>query len=135
MDNQGFIRSSELTGSQKVAILLAEIGPFRNERYKDLFKALKLSNSEMKKIRLAMESLQPYLKTEPKDIREIYREQNVLKALLDFCEARGMFKPNKHFETEKSSEEKSKNDKTSFGKIISDNPEAVARIIGNWLDK
>lgn len=131
MNNQGFIKSSALTGSQKAAILLAEIGPLLNNRYEDLFAALHLTPKEMRKLSNAMKSLQPYLKSEPKNIREIYREQDVLEAALRYGEARGIYNPNVNA---KVVPEYVKNDKTGFGKIISENPDAVARIIGNWLD-
>lgn len=132
MENQGFVKSSQLTGAQKAAILLAEIGPAFNNQYSRFQECLNLNPKEMKKLRLAMKSLPLYLRSEPKNIKEIYREQDVLEALLNFCEARGIYNP-KDFEKE---EEPAylKNDRTGVGKLVAENPNAIARIIGNWLD-
>ena len=52
----GFIRTTApvLSGPEKVAILLAEIGPFFNSNYDQLYGALHLSDEEIRKIRKAM---------------------------------------------------------------------------------
>ena len=49
-----------LSGPEKVAILLAEIGPLFNSNYVELFEALHLSTAESKKIRKAMQKLGRY---------------------------------------------------------------------------
>jgi len=133
MENTGFVKSSQLTGAQKAAILLAEIGPAFNDHYAALKEALNLNRKEMKKVRLAMKSLPLYLRSEPKNIREIYREQDVLEAALRFGEARGIYNPEEHVKEETPAY--LKNDKTGVGKLVAENPDAIARIIGSWLDK
>ena len=53
---EGFIRTTKpaLSGPEKVAILLAEIGPLFNSNYDELFEKLHLSTKEIKKIRKAV---------------------------------------------------------------------------------
>ena len=56
---EGFIRTTKpaLSGPEKVAILLAEIGPFFNSNYDQLFEAMHLSDEEIRKIRKAADGI------------------------------------------------------------------------------
>ena len=124
---------AELSGPQKAAILLAELGPLVNDNYQELYRHLKLSTSETEKIRLAMENLTPSLKTEPKNIDEIYREQAVLAEAINFGRKRGIFHPipkdqlkNTHVKTTQAG---------TIASMVNENPESVAKIVSQWLDE
>ena len=125
--------AAELSGSQKAAILLAEIGPLLNNNYNELYKHLKLSTLEIEKLRIAMENLTPYLKTEPKNIDEIYREQAVLAEAINFGRQRGIFHPipkeqlkNTHVKTTPAG---------TIASMVNENPEGVAKLVSKWLDE
>ena len=59
-----FIKTTNenLSGLEKAAILLAEIGPSDNSNYDALFEALHLSADEIKKLRRAMKKLKIFIK-------------------------------------------------------------------------
>jgi hypothetical protein len=125
--------AAELSGPQKAAILLAEIGPLLNNNYNELYKHLKLSTLEIEKLRIAMENLTPYLKTEPKNIDEIYREQAVLAEAINFGRQRGIFHPipkeqlkNTHVKTTQAG---------TIASMVNENPEGVAKLVSQWLDE
>ena len=125
--------AAELSGPQKAAILLAEIGPLLNNNYNELYKHLKLSTLEIEKLRIAMENLTPYLKTEPKNIDEIYREQAVLAEAINFGRQRGIFHPipkdqlkNTHVKTTQAG---------TIASMVIENPEGVAKLVSQWLDE
>lgn len=130
MDN--FIKipgvSAKLTGVQKTAILLAELGPLHNENYQDLYSKLNLTTEQIRKIRIEMENLKPYLKTNPMDESEIYREQTVLNELIEFGKMRGIYHP---VEESKLPKFYAKDDKVS--PIADQKPEDLAKLLKSWI--
>jgi len=130
-----FIKTTvaELTGNQKAAILLAELGPLANDRYQELYKHLKLSTSQLEKLRVTMEGLSPYLKTEPKNINEIYREQAVLTEALNYGKKRGIFQPIPKDQLKNTSVKTSP--EGEINKLVDKDPQTVAKVVSQWLDK
>ena len=124
----------ELTGVEKVAILLAEIGPLFNEDYVAFEKKLNLSPDEMKRIRMAMEGLEKYhpaMHGNDIGIAEIQRESSVLEELLDYGKRKGIFSPS---ENQKINSSFMKKDPTNgFAEIVKKDPEAVAKVLSSWL--
>lgn len=128
-----FIKTAveELSGVQKAAILLAELGPLLNDKYNEMMAYLKLTPEEMEKIRHAMENFKPYLQTEPKDIDEIYREQAVLAEAINYGRRKGIFHAipkdqlkNTHVKVE---------EKDEIAAMVRKNPDAVAQLVSQWL--
>lgn len=128
-----FYKTSErpLTGIEKVAILLAEIGPAYNNNYESLMDALALSDDEKRKIRLAYESIGQYAParhSKERGMYEIKREQSVLEEVIEFGKQRGLFHPVEHFLV-KDKEDSSK----GVAELAKQNPEAVAKILASWI--
>ncbi len=119
--------SSRLTGLEKTAILLAELGPLHNENYNSLLSALNLSTSQIRKIRITMQNLKPYLKGDVKDISEIYREQAVLQELLKYGELKGIAKV-PDFSKDNNQSEKIRS-------IANQEPSELAKLLQNWMDE
>lgn len=128
-----FIKTTveELTGSQKAAILMAELGPLLNDNYGELCKYLKLTTEEMEKIRKAMENFKPYLRMEPKDINEIYREQAVLTEAINFGRQRGIFHQIPKDQL-RNTQVKRKEPET-IAEMARENPVIVAKLVSQWL--
>lgn len=122
--------SGPLTGIQKAAILLAEIGPSRNDEYNKVFENLHLSSAQLKRLRIVMQSLKPYLQPAPGDINEIYREQQVLREALNYGRQKGFEIPDeKPLEPATSATEKSE-----ISKLSKNDPKAVAKLLSSWLE-
>ena len=130
----GFIRTTEptLSGSEKVAILLAEIGPFFNSNYDQLFEAMHLSDEEIRKIRKAMKKLGRYAPAKvsyEKGMEQIQQEQSVLKEALDYGVRKGI--------VSKTSGSSGKTLKdfipADVKNIANQNPEDVAKVLRSWL--
>lgn len=129
-----FIKTTakELTGLEKAAILLAEIGPTHNENYADLEKAMHLSPAEMKKIRRTMENFEKYdftLHEEPVVLSEIKRENAVLTEFLNFCQMKGFYDP-----SAAAAKKKAEADRMA-SEVKKETPEAIAKILSSWIGK
>lgn len=126
--------SQELSGIEKTAILLAEIGPMYNNNYDALMESLNLSTEEKEKIRKAMMRLgsyHPARKDYETGMAEIKREQAVLNEVIEFGKRRGIFHP-----VEKSSIQGQyvKKDMTNgLADFAKNNPKAVADILAKWI--
>ena len=134
IDKEQFIKTTEpvLSGPEKVAILLAEIGPFFNSNYDQLYGAMHLSDEEIKKIRKAMKKLGRYAPAKvsyEKGMEQIQQEQSVLKEALDYGVRKGIVnktvsnggKALKDFIPE------------DVKNIANQNPEDVAKVLRSWL--
>ncbi len=122
-----FIKTTKpvLSGLEKVAILLAEIGPSFNSNYDRLFEALHLSDDEMKKIRKAMKKLGTYAPSKVHyeiGMEQINREQTVLMETLDFGKRLGIF-----------TEETKTDTSNGVQNLVNQNPEYIANVLRNWL--
>ena len=130
----GFIRTTApaLSGPEKVAILLAEIGPFFNSNYDQLFEAMHLSDEEIKKIRKAMKKLGRYAPAKvsyEKGMEQIKQEQSVLQEALNYGVRKGI--------VSKTGENDGKSIKdyipADIKNIANQNPEDVAKVLRSWL--
>ncbi len=129
-----FIKTTtpSLTGPEKVAILIAEIGPFFNSNYDQLYGAMHLSDEEIKKIRKAMKKLGRYAPGKvsyEKGMEQIQQEQSVLQEALDYGVRKGIV-----------SKTGGKGGKTlkdfipeDVKNIANQNPEDVAKVLRSWL--
>ena len=132
----GLIRTTKpaLSGPEKVAILLAEIGPFFNSNYDELFEKLHLTTKEIKKIRKAMQKLGRYApakKSYENGLEQIAKEQSVLQEVLEFGARRGIAKlPATKETTHKTLKDFIPSDVKN---LANQNPEDVANVLRSWL--
>lgn len=125
-----FIRVTDelpkISGKQKAAILLAELG--EDAYLKDkIYKLLNLSTEEQQKLRTTMEGLGNY---NPDNKLHSLREISVLEEFFNYGIVRGLWTEedkNRKHKTGTSPEDKIKD-------MVDDNPEGVAQILKNWLD-
>ena len=135
---KSFIKTtkSALSGPEKVAVLLAEIGPLFNSNYDQLFEAIHLSADEIKKIRKAMKKLGRYApaKTSYENgLEQIAKEQSVLQELLEFGARRGIAKiPATKETTHKTLKDFIPSDVKN---LANQNPEDVANVLRTWLSE
>ena len=136
MENS-FIKTTKpiLSGPEKVAILLAEIGSLFNSNYDQLFEAMHLSTDEIKKVRKAMKKLgryaPAYASSYEKGIEQITRESSVLEEVLDFGVRRGIAKmPAAKETTHKALKDYIPSD---LKNLANQNPEDVANVLRSWL--
>ena len=131
---EGFIRTTRpsLSGLEKVAILLAELGPFFNSNYDQLYGALHLSDEEIRKIRKAMKKLGRYAPAKvsyEKGMEQIQQEQSVLQEALDYGVRKGI--------VSKTDGNGGKTLKdfipADIENIANQNPEDVAKVLRSWL--
>ena len=135
----GFIRTTKpaLSGPEKVAILLAEIGPLFNSNYDQLFEAMHLSAEEIKKVRKAMKKLgryaPAYASSYEKGIEQITRESSVLEEALDFGVRRGIAK----MPTAKETTHKTLKDfiPSDLKNMANQKPEDIANVLRTWLSE
>ena len=132
----GFIRTTKpaLSGSEKVAILLAEIGPFFNSNYDELFEKMHLSADEIKKVRKAMKKLGRYApakKSNENGLEQIAKEQSVLQEVLEFGARRGIAK----LPATKETAHRTLKDfiLSDVKNIAKQNPVDVANVLRSWL--
>ncbi len=132
-----FIKTTKpsLSGPEKVAILLAEIGPFFNSNYDELFEHLHLSTKEIKKIRKAMQKLgrysPAYASTYEKGMEQIAKESSVLQEALDYGARRGILsKQSKVAAFQNTVRNMMPN---NIKDIANQNPEDIANVIRTWL--
>ena len=126
--------SKELSGVEKAAILLAEIGPMYNCNYDELLKALNLTTDEMRKSRQTMGKLGKY---EPVHheyetrMAEIKREQAVLEEVIEFGKHRGIFHP---IEKSNIPNQYIRNDLThGLAEMAKKDLEGIAKVLSSWL--
>ena len=117
----GFIKTTfrKLSGVQKAAILLAEIGPLHNTNFSALEKALNLKPEEVARLNAAYKSLPAY----NKDFAD--SEIQVLNEALNYGQIKGIYKfseKNQNSEKKSVAEEFAKN-----------NPKDMAQILGRLL--
>ncbi|MBR5866932.1 MAG: hypothetical protein IKZ04_03380 [Spirochaetaceae bacterium] len=131
-----FIKTAvtDLTGLEKTAILLSEIGPLYNDKYDELMEFLHLKTSEIKKIRKAIIKLgkyQPSGRGTEQGFAEIQREKIVLNEVMQFGKRRGIFNNNAGLQ---QSRQNVKNDFTEdLSEMIKNDPKEVAKILSSWL--
>lgn len=135
-DMEKFIKTTNenLSGLEKAAILLAEIGPSDNSNYDALFEALHLSTDEIKKLRKAMKKLGRYApaKTNYEDgIKQIQREQSVLLEALAFGKRKGI--ASNISESQRLSKLVDQDESTKIKKLVAEKPDDVAKVIRSWL--
>ena len=132
----GLIKTTakKLTGTEKAAILLSEIGPADNTNYDALFKALHLSADEIKKIRQAMNRLNTYAPGKvsyEEGLLQIQREQAVLTEALAFGIRKGLVPANV---LKTSGKPGNVSPRTADKPQLSgQKPEEVAKVIRSWL--
>lgn len=116
-----------LSGIQKVAILLAELGEYGQEfdAADKVLANLELSTEEVSKINLAMKNLGRY---NPDSTYHANREIAVLQEALDFGKAKGIFHPSKSLSSQAPKEKVN-----SIADIVKDDPNAILSVIKNWL--
>ena len=120
--------SAKLSGLEKAAVLLAELGPAFNNNYAALEQALNLSEKEKIKLANAMKNLGSYNPV-VHGIGEILREESVLNEVIEFGTLRGIFHP-----VEKNRTGNSRFDiSNGVSDMAKQNPEAVAKILSSWL--
>lgn len=128
MKNEPFVKTTgekqRLTGYQKAAILLGELGNYPGL---SVIEALKLTPQESKKIRTAMKSLGKY----PRNLNDILREEKVLKETLRFGEVKGIFTPEPKEDPQTKILHQNQKDVTQ---MLQDNPEVITNLIRSWLD-
>lgn len=114
-----------MTGYEKIAILLTELGSEASEK---ILSILKLSPSDMNKISKNIMSLGPY---NPKNMLHVQRETAVLEEVKKFGELRGIYREvapkNGGFLMVDDKIESLKNE-------IPKSPEDVANVLRGWLD-
>ncbi len=146
MNEKSFIKTTVpgLSGAEKAAILIAELGPSFVSSYDQLY-ALHLTKDEISKIKKAMKKIGPYnpdKMTDAVGIGQIKREQDVLREALSFFRAkRGLSRSM----AEKSGKVENRFDATDntikqmdFLKIkdsVLQKPDDVANILRTWLDE
>ena len=113
-----------MTGYEKIAILLTEIGSEASEK---VLNALNLSSKDLNRIRQHVLALGFY---NPGDMVQVARENYVLQAVRNFGIARGIY-PNI---TLKESGCVKTSSIEGLKKQVPQNPEDVASVLRNWLD-
>ena len=127
MDNLIKISGSipKITGYQKAAILLAELGL---ETSKEIIEYLKLTPKEHKKLLNTYKKLGSY----PRNINDIIREEKVLAETLNYGKVKGIYTP---IEKEDLQTQYLKNNQAQVSKMLNDSPDTITNIIKNWLDQ
>lgn len=131
-----FIKTAvtDLTGLEKTAILLSEIGPLYNDKYDELLECLHPTTSEIKKIRKAIIKLgkyQPAVRGTEQGFAEIQREKIVLNEVMQFGKRRGIINENAGLQ---KSRQNVKDDFTEdLSEMIKNDPKEVAKILSSWL--
>ncbi|WP_147613310.1 hypothetical protein [Treponema pectinovorum] len=117
-----------MTGYEKIAILLGELGNGASEAVLD---RLKLSSEQMNKIKKAMKSVRGYGDKvyDPNDSTQVNRELAVLEEFKRYGELRGIYREVPHTGLLKTSEGTAQNVRN----IASTDPEAMAKVLALWL--
>ena len=127
MDNLIKISGSipKITGYQKAAILLAELGL---ETSKEIIEYLKLTPKEHKKLLNTYKKLGSY----PRNINDIIREEKVLAETLNYGKVKGIYT---QIEKEDLQTQYLKKNQAQVSKMLNDSPDSITNIIKNWLDQ
>ena len=115
----------KITGYQKAAILLAELGL---ETSKEIKEYLKLTPKEHKKLLNTYKKLGSY----PRNINNIIREEKVLAESLNYGKVKGIYTP---IEKEDLQTQYLKKNQAQVSKMLNDSPDTITNIIKNWLDQ
>ena len=115
----------KITGYQKAAILLAELGL---ETSKEIIEYLKLTPKEHKKLLNTYKKLGSY----PRNINDIIREEKVLAETLNYGKVKGIYTP---IEKEDLQTQYLKKNQAQVSKMLNDSPDTITNIIKNWLDQ
>ena len=115
----------KITGYQKAAILLAELGL---ETSKEIKEYLKLTPKEHKKLLNTYKKLGSY----PRNINDIIREEKVLAETLNYGKVKGIYTP---IEKEDLQTQYLKKNQAQVSKMLNDSPDTITNIIKNWLDQ
>ena len=146
MNEKAFIKTtgSGLSGAEKAAILIAELGPNFVSSYDQLY-ALHLTKNEISKIKKAMKKIGPYNPTkvpEAVGVAQIRREQDVLREALSFFRAKRGVSQTVAVKSGKGGNALGATDNTlkqmDFLKIkdsVLQKPDAVANILRTLLDE
>lgn len=125
---KGFVKEegikTTLTGYEKIAILLGEVGKSATE---NIMKHLILSQKQLQKINVAFMTLARY------DSRNSYmtqRELTVLDEFMLYAKNHNFYKEVLHINVQKTQDKNSK-----IASMAHDEPEAVASLLQNWLTK
>lgn len=125
----------KLSGIEKTAILLAELGPRYNNNYDALMDALNLSTDDKEKIRKAMLQLGSYHPAQhgtDYGMMEIRREEAVLNEVIEFGKRRGIFRP---LNPDEFKNPYIKKDSTKgLAEMAKNNPKVVADILASWIN-
>ncbi len=119
-----------MTGYEKIAILLGELGNGASDAVLD---RLNLSAEQLKKIRKAMKNVRGYgEKTyDPNDPNQVNRELAVLEELKNYGQMRGVYRDVPHTGLIKTSDGSAQQ---SVKDMAAANPEALAKVLGMWLN-
>lgn len=117
-----------MTGYEKIAILLGELGNGASESVLD---RLSLSTEDLAKINKAMKSVRGYGDRvyDPHDPNQVNRELSVLEGLKSFGELRGIYRDVPHSALIKTTLDPQEN----LRNMAVNDPEALAKVVGMWL--
>lgn len=118
--NQNFIKTVQLSGPQKAAILIGELDSSFLEYLKTF-----LTKKEFQK--LTKEFLKLGTKYNPQDSFDVKRELSVLYELEDYGKKRGIYKEVQHFA------KTTQNNENNFSDIIKNDPNSLAKVLSKWL--
>lgn len=115
-----------MTGYEKIAILLTELGTETSEQ---ILQILRLSPAQMNKISKCILELGPY---NPRNLLHVQRETAVLEEVKRYGELRGIYR---EVASSQDGGFLMVNDNLeSLKKEIPQSPEDVANLLRNWLD-
>ncbi len=121
-----------LTGAQKIAILLGELGPLASE---EVMEKAKLTDKQLEKVRTAMKGLGMY---DPTDPVKVQREVQTLQEVYEFGAMKGILVPNPgRYVTPpagyiKVTDNSVQND---IRQSVQTNPDAIAQVLSSWLSE
>lgn len=121
-----FIKTAQphISGMQKAAILLGELD---HDASAAVFSCLRLSESERRALSSSFKRLGQY---NPRDERQVLRENAVLQEALDYGAAKGIFIAPK----KRAGQGSTFGSSSDIAHIAKSDPDTVAKIIKNWLD-
>lgn len=118
--NQNFIKTVQLSGPQKAAILLGELDSSFLEYLKTF-----LTKKEFQK--LTKEFFKLGTNYNSQNSFEVNRELSVLYELEDYAKKRGIYKEVQHFV------KTTQNNESDFSDIIKNDPNSLAKVLSKWL--
>lgn len=116
------IKQTSLSGYEKIAILLGEIG---REASRPILDRLNLQTKQIKKIRKAMKKLGYY---DPNDFIQTSKEVSVLSEMVNYVmnKTHAIFKPKVSYNLQSQTEQE-------ISSVIKQNPDAIANVLKAWL--